>query len=719
MKAVIKNIKNNYLLILTTILPILDILSYFFVDSKYNIITTIIRVCIVLLFFIASFIISKNKKKYYIFILILLFYSLAHMISCNLNGYMNFIIDMENLFRIMYMPILLFSFIDLFNNNKNYEKQITKGMKNAFFIIIISLILSILTNTCNYTYPNNIGITGWFYNKNSQSLIISILSFILATYSLEKNKYYYILPVIFLLLYFNATKAAYICLLLLLVFLILNLLKKNNTKKLIYTTIFLILSLSLFNFSPTNKNLLAYNETQDINNNLNTEIIDNEQSNQNNENTTSEKGNNELDAYKNIYLKYNFSPIIEMFGFEKVLDKYQYTKNSFILSNNRTKKKKVANLIYEEENIVSHLFGFEYTKISTIKNQNTIISYDLENDITALFYYCGWIGVILYFGFILYFITKILNILLKKPKYVLKPEYMVWLLLIFLMIFGSEFSGDLLRRPNANIYVSIIIATAYTKFINIKKDKGNSGNRKKTIKILNKIYNKEKEVYYDLLKKDLKNKKKRFIITLNPETLMISEKDNELKKMLLDKNVSLVPDGIAVVKAARKIGNNVKERITGIEIAEELIKKANEKGYSLYLFGAKEEVLKTFVTKVKEEYPNIKLLGATNGYENNKDQTMEEIINLKPDIVLVAMGIPLQEKLIYNHIKNAKKGIYVGVGGSFDVLSGKKKRAPKIFIKLNLEWLYRILKEPKRIIRFYNNNIKFIVKTYKLKKKQN
>ena len=94
---------------------------------------------------------------------------------------------------------------------------------------------------------------------------------------------------------------------------------------------------------------------------------------------------------------------------------------------------------------------------------------------------------------------------------------------------------------------------------------------------------------------------------------------------------------------------------------------------------------------------------------------MEKIVKKNPDICLVALGIPEQEKTIARHIKEAKKGIYIGVGGSFDVLSGEKKRAPKLFIKLNLEWLYRIIKEPKRLKRFWNNNVKFLLKIKKLK----
>ena len=89
-----------------------------------------------------------------------------------------------------------------------------------------------------------------------------------------------------------------------------------------------------------------------------------------------------------------------------------------------------------------------------------------------------------------------------------------------------------------------------------------------------------------------------------------------------------------------------------------------------------------------------------------------EIIKLEPDIVLVALGMGNQEKLIYKHIDKFKKGIFVGVGGTFDVLSGTKKRAPKVFQKLGLEWLYRIVKEPKRIKRFYDNNVKFMFKLF-------
>ena len=234
-------------------------------------------------------------------------------------------------------------------------------------------------------------------------------------------------------------------------------------------------------------------------------------------------------------------------------------------------------------------------------------------------------------------------------------------------------------------------------------------------KLFDKLYKKSAQSFYEILSDNLKNNKKTFVVTANPETFMISEKNEDVRKMLLDKETVMVPDGIGVLKAGKKIGYNIEERITGIDIANELLKFGNEQKKSIYLFGSKQEVIDSMKKVIKEQYPNLKLVGTSNGYVTDKDKVFDEIVKLEPDIVLVALGIPLQEMLIYKHLNRFKKGIFVGVGGSFDVLSGMKKRAPKIFIKLNLEWLYRIMKEPKRFKRFYNSNVKFILEIRKYK----
>lgn len=231
-----------------------------------------------------------------------------------------------------------------------------------------------------------------------------------------------------------------------------------------------------------------------------------------------------------------------------------------------------------------------------------------------------------------------------------------------------------------------------------------------------KLYSKSAESFHKLMKKNLKENKKQFIVTANPETFMKAEQDEEMNKMLLDENTTIVPDGIGIVKAAKMIDFDVKERIPGVDIAVKLLEYGNEFKKTIYLFGAKEEVIVSLKKVLTKDYPNLEIVGAKNGYEKNRNQVFKDIIKKEPDIVLVALGIPEQEKLIYKHLNQFKKGIFVGVGGSFDVISGHKKRAPKIFQKLNLEWLYRILKEPKRIKRFYDSNVKFLFKVRKLKK---
>lgn len=233
---------------------------------------------------------------------------------------------------------------------------------------------------------------------------------------------------------------------------------------------------------------------------------------------------------------------------------------------------------------------------------------------------------------------------------------------------------------------------------------------------LNRLYKKSKKEYCIKISKYLDNQEKKFIITANPETLQIAEKDNEMKDILLDEKNDIIPDGIAVVKAANKLGIDVTERITGIDTAVEMLRLINSKKKTLYLFGSKPEVLEKLLEVIKNDYPSIKILGAKDGYVENKDEVFKEITKLNPDVCLVAMGIPMQEFLINKHINKAKKGLYMGVGGTFDVLSGTKKRAPKIFIKLNLEWFYRLICEPSRIKRFYNNNIKFMRNISKEKK---
>lgn len=230
---------------------------------------------------------------------------------------------------------------------------------------------------------------------------------------------------------------------------------------------------------------------------------------------------------------------------------------------------------------------------------------------------------------------------------------------------------------------------------------------------LERVYRKRKDEFYQEIEQKLINSEKEFIVTANPEILTMGDKDKEFDKILLDKNITIIPDGIGVIKGAEMLGINIPERITGVELTAELIRLCDKYHKSMYLFGATKEVISKMKILIEQKYSGINLLGTQNGYVEDKNAVMEDIKMKKPDVVLVALGVPKQEKLIYEHLQDFDKGIFVGVGGSFDVISGSKKRAPKIFIKLNLEWLYRIAFSPARWKRFYEGNIKYV---FKLKK---
>ena len=209
---------------------------------------------------------------------------------------------------------------------------------------------------------------------------------------------------------------------------------------------------------------------------------------------------------------------------------------------------------------------------------------------------------------------------------------------------------------------------------------------------------------------------KLFVVTANPETMMMGVQNKQFDAVLCKPSTVIVPDGIGVVKGAELLGIKTKGRVTGVELAQHLIQHAGESQRSIYLYGAKEEVLQMLIRQIRQNYPKVLIAGSRNGYGQDDDEVFEEIYRLQPDVVLVALGIPHQELLIDRWFERFQKGIFVGVGGSFDVLSGCKKRAPQFFVRCNLEWLYRIIKEPKRFGRFYRSNVRFLSEVRKLRK---
>ncbi|USG03362.1 WecB/TagA/CpsF family glycosyltransferase [Latilactobacillus sakei] len=193
---------------------------------------------------------------------------------------------------------------------------------------------------------------------------------------------------------------------------------------------------------------------------------------------------------------------------------------------------------------------------------------------------------------------------------------------------------------------------------------------------------------------------KTLVVTANPEIVMYAKDNPKYKTLLSNEADYITADGIGVVKAGEILKTPIKERVTGYDLFLDLLNMANQKHLSIYLIGAKQEIIELAVKRVREEYPNISLAGYRNGYFDLDDQTVQQaIIDKAPDMVFAALGFPRQEYFLADLKHKLNKGYLMGIGGSFDVFSGITKRAPVWMQDLHLEWFYRLLKEPTRFKR--------------------
>lgn len=191
------------------------------------------------------------------------------------------------------------------------------------------------------------------------------------------------------------------------------------------------------------------------------------------------------------------------------------------------------------------------------------------------------------------------------------------------------------------------------------------------------------------------------IISGNPEVLFNGLSNPMLKENFNAETSVIIPDGVGTVIASKLLKEPVKEKIAGIDVVREVLIKADSENKSIYLLGAKQEILEKCVENIKNEFPNLKVSGFHNGFFdlNNCDDIMEDVKKSEPWAIFVAMGSPRQEIFINKVMDNLNTHIFMGVGGVFDIFAGELKRAPKWMLALGLEWLYRVIQEPFRIKR--------------------
>lgn len=211
------------------------------------------------------------------------------------------------------------------------------------------------------------------------------------------------------------------------------------------------------------------------------------------------------------------------------------------------------------------------------------------------------------------------------------------------------------------------------------------------------------------VKQKIKDNQKYSIISINLNKIILANENEEIMKIVKSFDC-FIPDGISVVRAS----NELTDRITGVDLFEKICNEHEKINARIFLYGAKRDIVEETKKNLLEKYLGINIVGIEDGYIKNNEKLLEEINKSDANIVFIAMGSPKQEKWIYENKDKLKANVFMGVGGGFDVMSGKTKRAPKYIQKMGIEWLYRMLKEPKRF-----KNVPLQIKYfYKLKKER-
>ena len=207
------------------------------------------------------------------------------------------------------------------------------------------------------------------------------------------------------------------------------------------------------------------------------------------------------------------------------------------------------------------------------------------------------------------------------------------------------------------------------------------------------------------------NDKVNQVVTINPEMFECAKSDLEFSEILKNSEM-VIPDGIGVKIGLKILGENV-DRIAGIDFAREMINIAAKNNMPVALIGAKPEILEKAKSNLLQEVEGLNIVYTHDGYFSSNNAILEELKNVSPKLILVALGSPKQEKFIAEAKKILNPALMIGVGGSFDVWSGMVERAPEIYQKLGLEWLYRTVKQPERFKRIFPTLPLFVLKVLK------
>ncbi len=470
--------RKNWITVLIAMQPVLDIIAYWRADAVATE-AGYIRLAIMLLLPLSLLIAVKNKKRFILPFAVMGLFCFLHFMNCRRVGYIDPYFDVSYMAKVIQMPVLAICLIYYLKDDQTKE-QAVRGILLAAGITGAALALACITGTENVTYGEGLGVSGWVIDSNrcANSIILvtlSVFAVLPAVYS-EKKTVNILLPVIVAAVFItNGTKACYYSIFAIFggyaFFVVLNRIIGKKTIKaafLITLVILMITAVVIYPYTPRYKvtamqQAAASKDQGELERKISDLGYDPKALSRDDKLTIPEVRAVIEDFYYRAIIGV-IPDMIDRFGMERILDKYDVTLNCADIISTRLMKLNYAALVWDECDLPTRIFGFEVSQMGTDGLR------DVENDWPALFYYYGYLGLAMYAAFVLYFIYLIIKKLRGNFKDNLTALNFALGLVLALQLGLAQFSGALIRRPNVSVYLSVILALIYYQTVRISDD---------------------------------------------------------------------------------------------------------------------------------------------------------------------------------------------------------------------------------------------------------
>ena len=452
--------------------PVMDVASFWLEELEYpTTVTLLLRMAVLGFTALLAFFLSDRKRVYLLAAAVCGALFAAHVFACWQVGYRDLIGDVTNFVRVVQMPVLVLCLITFFRKNDKCFEAMQTGLTAALLVILAVEAISILTGTDASAYDNGHGVLGWFSNANSQSANVAGLTAISLAWQLTWKKRR---PVLFWAtalgglgtLYLMCTRLAYFGLVVITAGLSITLFlvrRKQDWKIALVMAALCVLSVVVLPISPLghhwdNGNLYEEGRQQQLEGQLGAnkeETLALAERMRTEGNLSDAEYRQLVEGLTPIYETY-VGDFVEVFGLETTMEMYDYSADILVFADVRPKKIAFAEALLDASPLTTRLFGIELSRFIVGEN-----NYDVENDFHGIYYLYGIVGLAAYVLFLLYFVGLVIWALLKNAKRYFTPEAAGHGIAFLLCMAHAVFTAGVLRRPNASVYLSAMLAAIY------------------------------------------------------------------------------------------------------------------------------------------------------------------------------------------------------------------------------------------------------------------